>query len=126
VVEMQQRLGSHDVSVDDSGDDEDGRSLLEVLPSRQDSTEGEVADAEFQEVVGERMRQFGATLKDKEAFIFEERLLAESPLTLREIGDRYGISRERVRQIEARIKKKLKVYLQRELKDIDEAVRGVP
>jgi len=122
VVEMQQRLGSHDVSMDDSGDD-DGRSLFEVLPSRHGTTEGEVADAEFQKVVGEKMRQFGETLKDKEAFIFKQRLLAESPLTLREIGDRYGISRERVRQIEERVKKKLKLYLQQELKDIDEAVR---
>ena len=51
------------------------------------------------------MHAFGATLKDKEAVIFSERLLAEQPLTLQEIGDKYGISRERVRQIEERLKK---------------------
>ena len=47
-------------------------------------------------------------LKDKELVIYRERLLNEDPLTLREIGDKYGISRERVRQIEERVKKKLK------------------
>jgi len=44
-------------------------------------------------------------------------LLNEDPLTLREIGDKYGISRERVRQIEERVKKKLKTYLSKEFKD---------
>ena len=43
--------------------------------------------------------------------IYRERLLNEDPLTLREIGEKYGISRERVRQIEERVKKKLKNYL---------------
>jgi RNA polymerase sigma-32 factor len=52
--------------------------------------------------------------------IYRERLLNEDPLTLREIGDKYGISRERVRQIEERVKKKLKTYLSKELKDADD------
>ncbi len=65
-----------------------------------------MADAEFRREIGEKIRAFGETLKDKEAVIFSERLLAEQPLTLQEIGDKYGISRERVRQIEERLKKK--------------------
>ncbi|MGH7767973.1 MAG: sigma factor-like helix-turn-helix DNA-binding protein, partial [Candidatus Binatia bacterium] len=56
--------------------------------------------------------------------IFRERLLNEEPLTLREIGERYGISRERVRQIEDRLKKKLKEYLSKEFKDIKDSVIG--
>jgi RNA polymerase sigma-32 factor len=43
--------------------------------------------------------------------IWQERLIAESPLTLQEIGDRFGITRERARQLEERLKKKLKLYL---------------
>jgi len=54
--------------------------------------------------------------------IYRERLLNEEPLTLREIGEKYGISRERVRQIEERVKKKLKTYLSRELKDVKDVV----
>jgi RNA polymerase sigma-32 factor len=49
--------------------------------------------------------------------IYRERLLNEDPLTLREIGDKYGISRERVRQIEELFQKKLKTYLSKEFKD---------
>ena len=54
--------------------------------------------------------------------IYRERLLNEEPLTLREIGEKYGISRERVRQIEERVKKKLKTYLKKELKDVNDVV----
>ena len=48
--------------------------------------------------------------------------MAEEPLTLQEIGDRYGISRERVRQIEERIKKRLKTQLLKESPDLEDAV----
>jgi RNA polymerase sigma-32 factor len=63
------------------------------------------------------MAEFSRKLKGKEQVIFAKRLLAEEPLTLQEIGDQYGISRERVRQLESRLKKKLKDYLLQELKD---------
>jgi RNA polymerase sigma-32 factor len=47
------------------------------------------------------------------------RVLTEDPMTLQENGDKFGISRERVRQIESRLKKKLKAYLEDEIEDID-------
>jgi RNA polymerase sigma-32 factor len=56
--------------------------------------------------------------------IFSERLLAEQPLTLQEIGDKYGISRERVRQLEERLKRKLKAYLENEIKDLRDGQIG--
>jgi len=65
-------------------------------------------------------------LKDKDLVIFRERLLNEEPLTLREIGERYGISRERVRQIEDRLKKRLKEYLSKEIKDVKDVVADDP
>jgi RNA polymerase sigma-32 factor len=118
VVEMEQRLTSSDLSIDASLDESEGRSLLDVLPSGEETAEERVAEAELRQQVGEKIRAFGNTLKDKEAVIFQSRLLAEEPLTLQDIGERYGISRERVRQIEARLKKKLKAYLLAELKDL--------
>ena len=96
--------------------------MLDVLRSGAATAEDEVADKEFRAMIGGRIREFGATLKDKDRVIFDHRLLAEDPMTLQEIGDRYGISRERVRQIEARLKKKLKAYLLAELKDLKETV----
>lgn len=53
-------------------------------------------------------------LEEKELLIFRERLLADDPRTHREIGERYGISRERVRKIEERVRKKLVAYLRME------------
>ena len=122
VIEMEQRLAARDLSIDATMDEGEGGTLLDVLPSGQETAEQQVADAEFRRQVSEKIRAFAASLKDKEAVIFQARLLAEKPLTLQEIGDQYGISRERVRQIEERLKKKLKVYLRAELKDIEDEV----
>ena len=60
-----------------------------------------------------------ATLKDKELEIFRSRLLSENPPTLQEVGSRFGISRERVRQIETRLKRRLKDFLKVQAGDID-------
>jgi RNA polymerase sigma-32 factor len=122
VVEMEQRLSSRDLSIDASPDDGEGGSLLDILPSNQDTTEDEVAKAEFKQQVDAKIREFGEMLKDKESVIFHSRLTSEQPLTLQEIGDQYGISRERVRQIEERLKKKLKAFLLDEIKDLRESV----
>jgi RNA polymerase sigma-32 factor len=121
VVEMEQRLASRDLSIDQPSDD-DGGTLLDVLPGSGATAEEQVGDAEFRKEIGEKIRAFGATLRDKEAVIFSERLLAEKPLTLQEIGDKYGISRERVRQIEERLKKRLRAYLQTEIQDLREGL----
>ena len=69
-------------------------------------------------VLKESFKQFIKSLKDKELVIFRERILADDPLTLREIGERYGITRERVRQIEERVKKKIRAYLKMKFKDL--------
>jgi len=118
VVEMEQRLSSRDLSVDQPSNEESGATLLDILPSSIQGPDQQVADAEFRREIGDKIRAFGETLKDKEAVIFSERLLAEQPLTLQEIGDKYGISRERVRQLEERLKRKLKAYLENEIKDL--------
>jgi RNA polymerase sigma-32 factor len=122
VVEMEQRLSSRDLSIDASADDGEGGSLLDILPSTQDTAEEQVAKAEFKQQVDAKIHEFGLNLKDKESVIFHSRLTSEQPLTLQEIGDKYGISRERVRQIEERLKKKLKAFLLEEIKDLRETV----
>jgi RNA polymerase sigma-32 factor len=121
VVEMEQRLGSRDLSVDMPVGEGDEATLLNFLPDDRQSPEEQIAETEYRDLLRDKMAQFGKILKDKELVIYRERLLNEEPLTLREIGDKYGISRERVRQIEERVKKKLKAYLRKELKDAAES-----
>ena len=118
VVEMQQRMAARDLSVDTPIDGDDkSATFLDLLADKRANTEEEVAATEYRQLVSEKMAKFARKLKGKEQVIFAKRLLAEEPLTLQEIGDQYGISRERVRQLESRLKKKLKDYLQQELKD---------
>jgi RNA polymerase sigma-32 factor len=118
VVEMEQRLASRDLSVDVPIGDDDEATLLHFLPDDKQSPEEQFADTQFRDLLRDKMAAFAKNLKDKELVIYQERLLNEEPLTLREIGEKYGISRERVRQIEERLKKKLKTYLSKELKDV--------
>jgi RNA polymerase sigma-32 factor len=117
VVEMEQRLASRDLSVDVPVGDDDETTMLNFLQDTKQTPEEEVADTQYRELLRDKMEQFAKGLKDKELVIYRERLLNEDPLTLREIGDKYGISRERVRQIEERVKKKLKSYL-KEFRDV--------
>jgi RNA polymerase sigma-32 factor len=123
VVEMEQRLGGRDLSLDVPIGEGDEATLLNFLPDDKQGPEEQYAETQYRQLLSEKMAQFAKSLKDKELVIYRERLLNEEPLTLREIGEKYGISRERVRQIEERVKKKLKVYLSKELKDFT-AVAG--
>ena len=119
IIEMQQRLGGERPLGRHAAPRRRGRRpARRAAEQRRATAEEAVADAEFRSLVGERIREFGATLKDKDRVIFDHRLLAEDPMTLQEIGDRYGISRERVRQIENRVKRKLRAYLEEHFPDL--------
>lgn len=59
-------------------------------------------------------------LNDKEIDILEQRLLADPPATLREIGEKYSITRERVRQLESRLLQKIREHLASEINDFDQ------
>jgi RNA polymerase sigma-32 factor len=124
VVEMEQRLANRDLSTDVPIGDDEEVTLLNFLADNKQTPEERLAEAEYRQVLSEKMEAFARGLKDKELVIFRERLLNEAPLTLREIGEKYGISRERVRQIEERVKKKLKEYLNKEFKDVKDTVVG--
>ncbi len=117
VTEMDRRLSGGDVSLDAPVGDGDGRPItrLELLPGYGESQDDALGGAEMGSMVREKLDAFAATLVGKEATIFKKRLLAEDPVTLQTIGDEYGISRERVRQLEARLQDKLRAYLKAEL-----------
>ena len=125
VREMQERMAQSEISLDQplTGGDDTDSSLLDVLPDT-GTPEQEAADAEFRKFAREKVEKFAAQLKDKELEIFNARLLAEDPMTLQEIGERHGISRERVRQIETRLKRRLKDFLKSEAADIEDAGRS--
>ena len=120
VVGMEQRLAGGDMSVDAPMGPEGTASMLDFLPDTRNDTEARVGEAQVRELVAEQIRAFGETLRDKEKVIFDLRMIAEEPLTLQEIGEKYGISRERVRQLEERIKRRLRDYLVEQIPDISD------
>jgi RNA polymerase sigma-32 factor len=128
VREMESRLSAADFSLDAplSRDDSEGRSHLDMVPS----AEGMRPDArmegeEFQQLLRGKLEAFAKTLNGREQTIFQERLLAPEPLTLKEIGEKYGISRERARQLEKRMLDRLRVYLRREIGEAVDIALGI-
>jgi RNA polymerase sigma-32 factor len=113
VIEMQQRLGGGDISLDAPvGDDPKSPTQAEVLVADTPRLDDAIADEEIRQVFRSHLEEFRGTLKGRDLEVFESRMMAESPLTLQEVGERYKISRERARQIEANILKKLKAFVQ--------------
>jgi RNA polymerase sigma-32 factor len=120
VVEMERRLGSSETSLDSPvrGDESGGRTQGDFVPAAAHMRpDVQVEVGEFQELLRQKLEVFGSTLKDRELDIFRDRLLNDSPATLQEIGEKYGVSRERARQIEERLKKRLRLFLQSHLGD---------
>ncbi len=119
IVEMDQRLNSWEISLDSPLKEDSEDTHKSFLPSDDLPVDDQLADQEAKAILHDKLGLFRQQLKGKEAVIFDNRLLTEDPMTLQEIGDRFGISRERVRQIESRLKKKLKAYLEEEIEDLD-------
>ncbi|MDL2271632.1 RNA polymerase factor sigma-32 [Desulfovibrio sp. OttesenSCG-928-I05] len=119
VIEMEQRMDGSDVSLDAplGGNENPGASRMEMLPALGPGIENVLADNEIAKLVRDRLKGIIPLLSDKEAYILEHRLLTDDPVTLREIGEKYSITRERVRQIEARLLQKVKDHFFREIKD---------
>jgi len=117
VVQMDRRLAAGDMSLDAPVNAAEGstQSRVDFLPARMESADSVLADAELGAMLREQLEAFGQTLKGKEAQIFHQRMLTDEPRTLQELGDEFGVSRERVRQLEKRLQLKLKQYLSEKL-----------
>ncbi len=119
VINMDQRMSSWEVSLNAPVREDSDENYMDFLSSDETSLESAVARKEVGNQLKKHLQEFEKELKDKEKVIFEKRLVAEDPLTLQELGKEFGVSRERVRQIEARIKKKLKKFLSSRVPDIE-------
>ena len=123
---MQRRMAASDMSLDSpiSNSDDGGATKLDFVPAGVDGPDQVVEDEQFSELLREKLREFGKTLSGRDKEIFELRTVADEPLTLQQMGDRYGITRERARQIERRMMDRLKIYLRQELGDAVDLALG--
>jgi RNA polymerase sigma-32 factor len=124
VAEMDVRLAASERSLDAPVGDAEGRSIarVDMMPTSSEGPESLMAGGELQALLKDKLHEFRKTLegKEKEAAIFDKRLVADDPLTLQELGDSFGISRERVRQLEQRLTGRLRDYLREEMGDATE------
>ncbi len=126
VTSMQNRLAASDMSLDApvSRDDTGSATRLDFVPEASEGPDKQVEDKEFSELLREKVATFGKTLSGRDKEIFVLRTVADEPQTLQEIGDRYGITRERARQIERRMMDRLRDYLREELGDAVDVALG--
>ncbi|MBW2622247.1 MAG: RNA polymerase factor sigma-32 [Deltaproteobacteria bacterium] len=117
VIEMDQRLKGREVSLDASIRDNEGETHLSFLPAGNQDVDEVLAERQIKELLHQKLVEFRRTLNERDLDILEERILAEKPLTLQEMGEKHAISRERVRQLEVRIKRNIANYLMEEIPD---------
>ncbi len=119
---MEKRLAAPEASLDAPmpGDEDGSRSRIDFVPSNDVRPDQAVADSEFAALFNQKLDAFEATLEGRELTIFRDRWRTDPPKTLQEIGDFYGVSRERARQLEKRVLDRLRKYLRSELgTDVD-------
>ena len=127
VVEMQRRLGSPDMSLDAPLSNTEGggeRTRMDLIEGELSDPAVDVEDAEFKRLLQSKLQRFGSTLDGRELEIFNTRLMSDEPVTLQDLGDRWGVSRERARQVEKRLVLRLREYLQDELGDAVQIALG--
>ncbi len=110
VKDMSLRMSGRDVSLDKPVDDDSSTSLGDLInkDSNELSLDDRMAREEELDILKKKIEELRPELSDREKIILDERILNDEPLTLQEIGEKYKITREAVRQMEARLMKKIK------------------
>ncbi len=127
VEEMSARMAGEDLSLDAplrGADEESNQTRLDRLAAPEgQSADERIGDEQLKRLFREKLETFARTLADpREKALFEKRLLppeGKQPLTLQEIGGQYGLTRERARQIEAKLTTRLRNYLKAEIPDFE-------
>lgn len=109
-IEMDQRVSNRDFSLD-SYVAEDESPLLDFLPDESESQETTLIKKEETALVQRTIAGALEKMNSRERFIIENRVMADNPMTLQEVGDYFHITRERVRQLEKQALKKLQLAL---------------
>lgn len=113
VIDVSRHLDQPALSIDQTAPGYENTTIGELLhDDSEDSPEETVANEDFYGKVHDIMLAFGASLTDpREQALWNRRLIADDPVTLSELGAEYHISKERIRQIEARLKERFKLYI---------------
>lgn len=119
IVDMDQRLDGWDLSLDAPVKDGSDTGRIDFISEGATSAEDRVAKKEIEVLLHNKVSEFREQMTERELEIFDQRIFSDAPVTLQEIGDRYGISRERVRQIEKNVIKKMRDFFKNEIPDFE-------
>ena len=118
VIAVENSIQSYDLSLDQKVSDDSEASYLESLASTEALIDERLAAGELKELIDTKLNEFSSGLSEKEQLILQKRLLAEEPLTLQAIADKYGVTREAIRVSEKRLVGKIKDYMKDALREV--------
>ena len=111
VREMEVVMAGRDFSLDTRLAEDGGATHLDMLEDVQPTQEDHLGSYQEQKILHEKIAEVVESSNDKERYIIEHRLMTDEPMSLQEIGTKFGVSRERIRQLESRVMGKLKTSL---------------
>ncbi len=126
VREMEQRMDGRDLSLDAPLGEDGSHTHVDFVASPGPSQDEELSGVQEQRMVSGRVVEALAHLDVRERYIIEQRVMSDRPLTLKELGEHFGFSRERARQLEIRAKEKLRQELHALAIEIDWPTDGTP
>ena len=118
VVAVEQAIESSDLSLDAYVDDNQSIQFVDTLASTDDAVDETLARKELKGLFNREIEEFSRTLTDREKIILNERLIAETPRTLQNIADQFGVSREAIRLTEKALVAKIKEHMQETFKNV--------
>jgi RNA polymerase sigma-32 factor len=118
IVQVGQSIGASDISLEAPlGEDDNASRVIDILPSGEESLENRSSMKQIRELVKTQINIIKTKLNEREIEILEKRVMAENPSTLQEIGDKFGVTREAVRQIEKKLLNQIRNLIQKEVPD---------
>ncbi len=112
VIDVSASIGAMDVSIDSPVRPDSPMTPAQTLSQGGQSVESNAQLKQARQILNENIENFKVELNANEIEILDERILSEEPLSLQEIGERRGVTREAVRQAEQRLLKKFKIYIE--------------
>ena len=120
VIAVENSIQSYDLSLDQKVSEDSNASFLDTMASTEQLIDEKLASGELKDLIESKFKAFADTLSEKERIILQKRLIAEEPLTLQAIADRFGVTREAIRVSEKKLIEKIKSYMKEAFRDLKE------
>ncbi|MFH1574375.1 MAG: sigma factor-like helix-turn-helix DNA-binding protein, partial [Acidobacteriota bacterium] len=117
VIEVEKGMSGSDISLDTPIGEDGGLRFADTLQMMEQSVDEKIAQGQFRELLERKFAEFSEQISEREQVILQQRLIAEEPMTLQQIADIYGITREAVRVAEKKLVAKLKRFMEDSFRD---------